>query len=248
MKFKPFLAKTLCFSLLAPFMQLAHLSNAHAQGINMVEQNLLNLDATVSAPITPDTAVITMSAERTGADAAVITQDVNTMMADAVRDSKAVASTAGVEIEVATGSFSTYQSYDNKGQPAGWVVRSELILKSKDFVVLSKLAGSLSKRLKISSNGFEVSRALKQSEEGKLMQLGLASFQAKALAASKALGFTGYTIRTVSLQQAVLEGSQPRPMMAMVRMSKTSLDSADVPMEAARTALNLSVIGTVQMK
>ena len=206
------------------------------------EFNVLNLDATVSAPITPDTAVIVLSAERVGADAGLITQEVNTLMAEALAEAK-----QNKDIEAATGNFSTYQQYDNKGQPAAWVVRSELILKSKYFVTLGKLSGQLSKKLKINSNGFEVSRELKTREEDKLIQLGLQSFQAKALTASKALGFTAFVIKNISLQQAMLEGNNPRPMM-MARAMKVSADSADVPMEAGRTALNLTVNGTVQMK
>jgi predicted secreted protein len=203
-------------------------------------QNILNLSATASAPITPDTAVISLFAERTGADAAAISNEINATMVDALKEAKAVAG-----VEAATGNFSTYQQYDAKGAQNGWVVRSELILKSKDFGTLGKLAGSLSKKLKIASNGFEVSRDLKNREEEKLMKQGLELFQAKA--AAKALGFNAYSIHEVSLEQANLEGAGPRPMM-MARASKMSSASADVPMEAGSTTLSLTVRGAVVMK
>jgi predicted secreted protein len=205
-------------------------------------QNILNLSATASAPITPDTAVISLFAERTGADAAAISNEINATMTDALKEAKAVAG-----VEAATGNFSTYQQYDAKGAQNGWVVRSELILKSKDFGTLGKLAGSLSKKLKIASNGFEVSRDLKNREEEKLMKQGLELFQAKAKVAAKALGFNAYSIREVSLEQANLEGAGPRPMM-MARASKMSSASADVPMEAGSTTLSLTVRGAVVMK
>lgn len=205
-------------------------------------QNILRLDAVVSAPITPDTAVITMAAEKSGADASAVTQLINKLMADAVRDAKA---TSGVE--AITGNFSTYQQYDNKGVVAGWTVRSELVLKSKDFGTLGKLAGNLSQSLKIMSSSFEVSRELKAREEAALLTQGLQGFQAKAKAAAQTLGFSGYTIREIAIQQAQLEhGNQPRPMM-MARGAAMA-DAAPVPIEAGRTAINLTVSGSIQLK
>ena len=244
-RFLKIVAKSLCVMGLSTTLLLSQAqsqSQTQMQDKPMTEQNILNLDATVSAPITPDTAVVTMSAERTGADAALITQEVNALMASALREAKALEG-----IEAATGNFSTYPQYDNKGQPNGWVVRYEMILKSKDFVAIGKLVGGLSKRLKITSNGFEVSRELKKLAEDKLVQLGLASFQSKALVAAKALGFSGYTLRQVSLQQALLEGNQPRPMM-MAMSARGAADSQELPVEAGRTALNLTVSGSVQLK
>jgi predicted secreted protein len=206
-------------------------------------QNMLRLDAMVSAPITPDTAVITLAAEKSGVDASAVTQTINKLMSDAVAQAKAVSG-----VEASTGNFSTYQQYDNKGNVNGWTVRSELFLKSKDFGVLGKLAGNLGQSLKIAGSGFEVSRELKAREEAALLQQGLQAFSAKAKAAAQALGFSGYTIREIAIQQAQLEhGNQPRPMMlAMARGAMA--EAAPVQLEAGRTAINLTVSGTVQMK
>lgn len=204
--------------------------------------NRVRLDAVVSAPITPDTAVITMAAEKSGSDASAITQHINKLMGDAVREAKAVSG-----VEAITGNFSTHQQYDNKGNVIGWTVRSDLILKSKDFGSLGKLSGNLSQSLKIVGSGFEVSRELRAREEATLLQRGLEAFQAKAKTAAQTLGFSGYTLREINIQQAQLEGgnNQPRPMMMARAMAA---DAAPVQMEAGRTAINLTVSGTVQMK
>jgi predicted secreted protein len=81
----------------------------------------------------PDTVVMAMVMERSGPDAAVPTQQVNKVMADAVREAKALSG-----VEVSTGNFSTYPQYDNKGNLIGWTVRSELVLKGRDFAVNSE--------------------------------------------------------------------------------------------------------------
>ncbi len=216
----------------------ARADNDYAPGRS---SNILHLDAVVSAPITPDTAVITLVAEKSGTDTAAITQHVNKLMNDALREAKA---TSGVE--AMTGNFSTYQQYDNKSTVIGWTVHSQLILKSKDFGLLGKLAGQLSQSLKIVNSGFEVSRALRSSADDMLLQQGLQAFQTKAKLAAQTLGFNSYSIREINIQQAQLEGNnQPRPLM-MARA--VAVDAAPVAMEAGRTSINLTISGSVQLK
>jgi predicted secreted protein len=217
-------------------------SSASAQEKAMVKDTL-NLDATVSAPVTPDTAFVVMAVEKQGADAGVITNEVNQILAAAMKEAKATK-----DVQVSSGAFSTYPRYDNKGQRTGWIVRAEQIVKSKDFAVLGKLAGKLSTNMQIASNGFEVSPELKQAEEEKLIAQGLAAFQSKARAAVKALGYTGYTIKEVSLGSA-MEGGGGRPPMPMAKTTMSmQAEGAPMPIEAGQTRLTLSVNGSVLMK
>jgi predicted secreted protein len=233
-------ATQLLFCAIVPFIALP----AHAQDKAMIKDTL-NLDASVSAQITPDTAVITMAVERQGADAAPITNEVNQILAASMKEAKATK-----DIQASSGAFTTYPRYDNKGQRSGWVVRAEQVYKSKDFVALGKLAGKLSASMQIVNNNFEVSPELKQAEEEKLIADGLAKFQSKARAAVKALGYTGYTIKEVALGSA-FEGGGGRPPMPMARnkeMMSIQSDGAPVPLEAGQTRLTLNVNGSVLMK
>lgn len=215
---------------------------AHAQTA-LEPFNFVRLDAVVSAPITPDTAVITMSVDRAGTDTSVMTQQINKIMGDAVRDAKAVAG-----VEAITGRFSTQQQYDNRGNAIGWTVRSDLTLKSKDFGSLGKLSGNLSTTLKIVGSGFEVSRELKAREDAALLQQGLQAFQEKAKITAQTLGFSGYTLREITIQQAQLEqGNQPRHMM-MAKSASMADTPPPVQIEAGRTAINLTVTGSIQLK
>jgi predicted secreted protein len=227
--------------LFVTFVLAIIIAQSHAQTIAPEPFNLVRLDAVVSSPITPDTAVMTLAAERSGTDASAITQQINKIMGDAVREAKAVSG-----VEAITGNFSTNQQYDNRGNVIGWTVRSDLILKSKDFASLGKLSGNLSTTLKIMSSGFEVSRDLRAREESALLQRGLEAFQTKAKTAAQSLGFSSYILREVNIQQAQLDGgNQPRPMM-MARAAMA--DAAPVQIEAGRTAINLTVSGSIQLK
>jgi predicted secreted protein len=226
----------------ATFAMLFAVSSASAQEKAMVKDTL-NLDATVSAPVTPDTAFVVMAVEKQGAEAGAITNEVNQILAAAMKEAKATK-----DVQVSSGAFSTYPRYDNKGQRTGWIVRAEQIVKSKDFAVLGKLAGKLSANMQIASNGFEVSPELKQAEEEKLIAQGLAAFQSKARAAVKALGYTGYSIKEVSLGSA-MEGGGGRPPMPMAKTTMAmQAEGAPMPIEAGQTRLTLSVNGSVLMK
>jgi predicted secreted protein len=207
-----------------------------------VTRDTLSLEATVSTQITPDTAFVVMSVERQGTDAATITSEVNQIVAAGLKEAKA---TQGVQ--AATSNFNTWARFDNKGQRNGWVVHSEMIMKSKDFGVLGKLAGKLSASMNIQNNGFEVSPELKQQEEQKLIEQGLAAFRTKAATASKALGYGGYSIGQVSLGSAMVQGSPgPRPVVMMAKAAMA--DAAPMPIESGQTTLSLTVNGTVLMK
>jgi predicted secreted protein len=235
-------ARTATQALFCALVPLVSLST-HAQDKAMIKDTL-NLDASVSAQITPDTAVITMAVEKQGTDPAPITNEVNQILAAALKEAK-----ANKDIQAASGAFTTYPRYDNKGQRNGWVVRAEQIYKSKDFVALGKLAGKLSATLQIVNNNFEVSPELKQAEEEKLIAEGLARFQSKARAAVKALGYTGYTIKEVALGSAFEGGGRPpMPMARNKEMMSIQADGAPVPLEAGQTRLTLSVNGSVLMK
>jgi predicted secreted protein len=199
----------------------------------------LNLESTVTSQVAPDTAVIVMAVDKEGTDTAALTAETNQILAKAMADAKA---TAGVQ--AASGGYATTQTYNNKGQRTGWHVRAELILKSKDFGSLGKLAGRLSSTMQIAQNSFELSPELRGEEEDKLIERGIAALQQKAKAAVKALGYKDFAVREITLGSARLE-SQPVPHM---RMSAAVASAEAMPIESGRVNLQLTVQGLLTMK
>jgi predicted secreted protein len=200
----------------------------------------LSLESTVTTQVAPDTAVIVMAVDKEGADTAALTAETNQILAKGMADAKA---TAGVQ--AASGGYSTTQIYNNKGQRTGWHVRAELILKSKDFGSLGKLAGRLSSTMQIAQNSFELSPELRGAEEDKLIERGIAALQQKAKAAVKALGYKDFTVREITLGSARLNNEQPMPQM---RMSVASASAEAMPIESGRVNLQLTVQGLLTMK
>lgn len=209
-----------------------------------VVSDVLNLSGSASAEAAPDLAVVTMTVVRDGADSASLTQDIEQVMTRALADAKSVTA-----VTAASGGFSTNPHYDSKGARTSWQVRAELILRSRDFVALGKLAGKLSAPtdgLQITSSGFEVSPELRQDVETELVERAIANFKARAAQASRALGYAGYTLREVTVGQAQLSGG-PHPMPIRMMAAASSSPSVALPLESGRATLQLEVHGSVQM-
>ncbi len=203
-------------------------------------REVLSLDATVTTEVQPDTAYVVLAVDRQGTDASTLTNEVNQIIARALGEAKAASG-----VKAATGAYSTYPRYDNKGQRNGWQVRAELILKAREFGVLGTLAGKLAKEMTIASNGFEISPELRSKEEAALIEKGAAAFRAKALAASKAFGFISYTLREINMGS--LGGAAPAaPKMQMMRAAAADV-AAPMPMEPGERQLSLTVSGSIQM-
>ena len=216
---------------------------AHAQD-RRNPLDILTLDATVSTEVTPDLAVVTLAVVREGTDASALTQDVNQTLARAIAVAKA---TAGMT--VASSGYSTSPRFDNKGQRIGWQVRAGMIVKSRDFTALGKLAGQLSAgdgAPQITSTHFELSPELRASEEAGLIDRGAAEFRAKASAAAKAFGYGSYTIREIRLGSPA-GGPQPR-FGGAVSFAAVASPAPPMPIEGGRVTLQLTVSGSVQMR
>jgi predicted secreted protein len=76
----------------------------------------------------------------------------------------------------------------------------------------------------------------------------LKAFQAKAELTAQTLGFKAYNLREVNIQKEKIDREQrPRAMMLMSRAA--AADAAPpVQVEAALTAINLTVDGVIQLK
>ncbi|MGB9149147.1 MAG: SIMPL domain-containing protein [Burkholderiales bacterium] len=201
----------------------------------------LNLDSTVTTQVTPDLAVIVMAVDKEGPDTAVLTSETNQILTRALADAKA---TPGVL--ASSGGYNTSQIYNNKGQRTGWHVRAELILKSKDFGSLGKLAGKLSSTMQIAQNSFELSPELKATEEQGLIERGIAALQQKARSAVKALGYKDFTVREITLGSAQVQGGPQ--IMVRQSMAKVADGGEAMPIESGRVNLQLSVNGQLTMK
>ncbi|MCX8099408.1 MAG: SIMPL domain-containing protein [Casimicrobiaceae bacterium] len=208
-------------------------------------RDVLRLEAAVSTEVVPDVAVFTFAAEASGSDAAALTREVQQSLQAglaAVREMRG--------IEARTGSFTTQPRWSPRGIRDGWIVRAELVLKSKDFSALGALASKLAQqKLMIVSSGFEISRELREREESILIEQGIAAFQGKARTAARAFGFSNVGLLEVNLGAISSEGrALARASLARAASAEAAATAAEpLPIEGGRVILTLSVSGTVQL-
>lgn len=206
-------------------------------------RNVAQLAANGSVEVQQDLLSITMSTNVGGADANVV----QTQLKQALEAALNIARPAVVagQLDLRTGNFSLYPRYDKNGKINGWQGSTELVLEGRDFGRITATAGKI-QSLTMGNVSFALSKEQRAKVETEAQMLAIERFKAKALEVSKGFGFTGYTLREVSIN-ANDQGFQPRPRMMAMQAKLMESDSA-VPVEAGKTTVMVNVSGSVQMK
>jgi predicted secreted protein len=186
---------------------------------------------------------ISMNTTRDGADAATVQTQLKAALDAALAEAKKVAQPG--QLDVRTGNFSMYPRHGRDGKINGWQGSTELIFEGKDIARISTLAGKIN-TLTLGNVSFSLSREARARVEAEVTAQAIDRFKAKAQDISKGFGFTGYTLREVSVN-ANDQGFVGRPRMMAMEAKSMSADAA-VPVEAGRSTVIVTVAGSVQMK
>ena len=206
-------------------------------------QNIAQLSASGSVEVQQDLLSIAMNTSATGADA----NSVQTQLKQALDAALAIARPAVLagQLDLRTGNFSLYPRYDKAGKINGWQGTTELVLDGRDFTRITSTAGKI-QSLTMGNVSFALSREAQAKVEAEAQTIAIDRFKAKALDISKSFGFTGYTLREVSIN-ANDQNFQPRPR-AMAMMAKSAESDSPVAVEAGKSTVLVTVNGSVQMR
>jgi predicted secreted protein len=206
-------------------------------------QNVAQLSASGTVEVQQDLLSISMNTTVSGADAngvqAQLKQALDTALAQAKQ------SAVPGQMDVRTGNFSLYPRYGKDSKINGWQGTAELVLEGRDFPRITTAAGKI-QTLTLGNVSFALSREQRARVEGEAQSLAIAQFKAKAVEVAKNFGFNGYTLREVSIN-ANDQGYTPRPRV-MDMQAKSDMMEAAVPVEAGKSAVVVTVSGSVQMK
>ncbi len=230
--------------LIASFALLACTTGLFAQTVfREAPQNVAQLSASGSVEVQQDVLSISLSTTRDGADAALVQTQLKQALDAALAQARQAALPG--QLDVRTGNFSLYPRYGKDGKINGWQGSTELILEGRDFSRITTTAGKI-QTLTLGNVSFSLSREQRAKVEGEAQAQAIERFKAKALDISRGFGFTGYTLREVSIN-ANDQGPVPRPrMMAMQAKSETA--DAPVSVEAGKSTVLVNVSGSVQMR
>lgn len=204
-------------------------------------QNVLNLSATGTVDAPQDLITISLATLREGPDAATVQAQLKATLEAALAEAKKSAQPG--QMDVRTGVFSVGPRYTNTGKVDGWRGTVELLLEGRDFPRITQVAGRIP-GMTVGNVSFGLSRELRAKVESDAQQMAIERFKAKAIELARGFGFSGYTLREVSVTSNDYMPT-PRPM-AMARMA--SAESAQVPVEAGKSAVTVSVSGSVQLR
>lgn len=206
-------------------------------------QNVVQLSASAAVEVPQDLLSIYLSTTREGGDATVLQSQLRTALDVALAEARKVAQ-AG-QLDVRTGNFSLSPRYGRDGKSTGWQGSAELVLEGRDFARISAAAGRI-QTLSVSGVAFGLSRDQRAKVEGEAQSMAIERFKARAMDISRSFGFTGYTLREVSVN-ANDQGFTPRPRMLAME-ARASMSDAAVPVEAGKTSVVVTVAGAVQLK
>lgn len=206
-------------------------------------QNVVQLSASGTVEVQQDLLSIAMSTTRDGPDANAVQSQLKIAIDAALLEAKQAAQPG--QLDVRTGNFSLYPRYGRDGKSIGWQGSAELILEGRDFARISSTAGKI-QTLTIGSVGFGLSREQRAKVEGDAQGLAIERFKARATEIARGFGFAAYTLREINVS-ANDQGFAPRPRM-MAAEAKAMTADAPVPVEAGKTAVVVTVSGSVQLK
>ena len=206
-------------------------------------QNVAQLSSSGSVEVQQDLLSIAMNTTASGADA----NAVQTQLKQALDAALAIARPAVLpgQLDLRTGNFSLYPRYDKNGKINGWQGTTELVLDGRDFTRITTIAGKI-QSLTMGNVNFALSREQRTKVEAEAQTIAIERFKTKALEVSKSFGFSGYTLREVSIN-ANDQSFQPRPR-AMAMQAKSADAESAVSVEAGKSTVLVNVNGSVQMR
>lgn len=206
-------------------------------------KNVVQLTASAVVEVQQDVLTINLSTTREAADANTVQTQLKAALDTALVEAKKMASPG--QLDVRTGNFSLYPRYTKDGKINGWQGSTELVIEGRDFAKISALAGKI-QTLTIANVAFSLSREQRTKAEADMQSAAIDRFRAKAAEVAKSFGMSGYTLREVAVN-AGDQSFNPRPNMRGMQASPMAA-SADVPVEAGKSSVTVTVSGTVQLK
>jgi predicted secreted protein len=237
--------------MLAPIVLLAGCVgglSSQAQGVAVPAQApaQLHLAATETRDIPTDSVMITLQALREGSDAALVQTQLKQAVEAALQEARPWVQPG--QLEVRTGAFSLQPRYGREGKVNGWQGVAEVVIDGRDLVRVPAVAGRMT-LLNVTQVQAYVSAQARQQVEAQVQQTAIERFRAKAADAARALGYSGYTVGQLNLQEGGDAGPGPRPRaMAMeMRAAAPLMADAPVPLEGGRGSVSVSVRGSIYL-
>jgi predicted secreted protein len=205
-------------------------------------QNVLQLSASGSVEVQQDLLSLSLSTTREGTDANAVQGQLKAALDAALTEARKAALPG--QLDVRTGNFSLHPRYTQGGRISGWNGTAELVLEGRDFGRITQTAAKI-QTMTLGGVSFGLSREQRTKVETEAQTIAIERFKAKAAELAKGFGFTGYSLREVSVNAN--DQGFPRPVRMAMEAKAASADSP-LQVEAGKSTVMVTVSGTVQLK
>ena len=209
--------------------------------------NVVAFSESASVRVPNDTMSVTLRVVESGAARKTVSNKVTKRLNAVLARAK-----GNRAFEVESGSRSVYPEYDAKRTGIkGWTDSAEIFVKSTDFAALSKLVADSQQDAMLGDVSFSVSPKKYAAAVDEASEQALRSFRARALNVSKTLGFSGYKIVRVELNQSFENGDNSAvamPMAESFALSAKAMEAVPMDMNAGVRTVRQTAHGSVQMQ
>ncbi|MCG2595058.1 SIMPL domain-containing protein [Ramlibacter sp. XY19] len=206
-------------------------------------QNVLQLQASGTVEVQQDLLTMNLTTARDGADPVQVQAQLKAALDAALAEARKTAQPG--QMDVRTGNFALYPRHGRDGKISGWTGSAELVLEGRDFPRITQAAGRI-QTMTLGGIAFGLSREARARVETDAQTQAIERFKAKAGELAKGFGFSGYTLREVSVN-ANEPGYMPRPRM-MTAQAKAADSESAVAVEPGKSTVVVTVSGSVQLR
>lgn len=230
------------YTTLALALTTAISAPAFAQDSQVLNYNVLNIQAEASRKISNDEMTAVLYIEKTNKQPAQLSSEINQLMTQAVNTAKKY-----TQIKFETGSQSTYPIYDNDNRKLKeWRGRAEIRIESKDFKAASQLISELQQNFQTQSINFNVSDSQRKKVESELMVEASKNFQQRANSLAQAWNKPSYQLINLNLNTNSYS-NRAVPRMAMLKASSADA-MPEQEMASGESQITVNANGSIQLK
>lgn len=208
-----------------------------------VPANIVSLSASGHMEVPQDWLTVVLGSTREGADPVTVQNQLKQAVDAALAAAQGQARPQ--QLEVRTGNLRLFPRYGSNGRISGWQGQAEVVIEGRDIARIGEVAGRI-QSMSVSSMGFSLSREARLALESQVQAQAIERFRARAGEVAKGFGFSGYTLREVSVSSADMP---ERPVPRMVAMeAKAAASDMAIPTAAGTATVSVTVSGAIQLR
>ena len=151
------------------------------------------------------------------------------------------------QVELSSGSYNSWPSYDKNGKISSWQGRAEIRLKSRNMTQAAELVAQLQKTMLLEGVQFSVSDNTRRAAEKAMIPAALAEMQEQADITAKTLGKSRVTIKELEFGNAAPAYRPPMLMRAAAAPMAKEMDVAQPDWQPGQSQLQLQITGKIEL-